>query len=207
MGHSKIDENQQIPRELYLEILGSKEDILFCEGLSKGSLDIQIYEILFGDKYTIKPVESCKNIIDYTTNINKSDLLDVKTKGLIDNDYKTEEELNSLKEKSIYSLNVSEVENLFLTDEALKMYEEDFFKPSLELKSWIITQCETLVDSLALGYATGSFNYLMNNEVLEEAKSIDILKNNHGSFINKASSFDLENEVKKTKNKNAEITR
>lgn len=198
----KIDESQEIPREVYLEILGSKEDILFCEGLSKGSLDIQIYEILFGDKYTIKPLESCRNIIDYTTNINKSNLLNVKIKGLIDNDYRAEEELNSLKEKNIYSLNVSEIENLFFTEEALKMYEKEFGTiSSSDLKSWVLDQCKTLIDTLALGYTTGNFNYLMNNEVIEEAKNLELLKSNHETFINKASDFNLVKQVQEQKDK------
>ena len=39
--------------------------------------------------------------------------------GLIDRDYRTEEEIESLKAKGIYTIDVAEVENLFLVEELL----------------------------------------------------------------------------------------
>ena len=58
-----------LPESLLLELLGSRKNILFCEG-KKGSNDEKIYNLLFPN-YTITPVESCFSVINYTKAFNK----------------------------------------------------------------------------------------------------------------------------------------
>ena len=58
-----------IPEVLLMKILGSRKKILFCEG-KNSSMDHQIFEILFPN-YTITPVASCKDVINYTRAFNK----------------------------------------------------------------------------------------------------------------------------------------
>lgn len=104
-----------IPEDLLLKILGSSKRILFCEG-KKNSLDVQIFEYIFPD-YTITPVSTCKDVINYTKAFNKIENTNTKAFGIIDRDFREESELRSLKNNNIYSYDVAEVENLFLLED------------------------------------------------------------------------------------------
>ena len=105
-------EDSEIPEALLYKLLGSRKQILFCEG-KQGSLDRRIFEILF-PKYTIIPLSSCKDVITYTRSFNKIKNIYAKAKGIIDRDFRTEEQLNKLESEHIYSYDVAEIENLFM---------------------------------------------------------------------------------------------
>ena len=59
----------EIPETLLFELLGSRKNILFCEGV-KGSIDERVYSILFPE-LTIMPVGSCFDVINHTKAFNK----------------------------------------------------------------------------------------------------------------------------------------
>jgi energy-coupling factor transporter ATP-binding protein EcfA2 len=115
-----IPEND-IPEELLMRILGSKRTILFCEGKKEKSLDPIILEILFPN-LSISPVDTCKDVINYTKAFNKMPNTNTKAIGLVDSDFRTEEEIDSLKKNNIYSYNVAEIENLLLDDVFLQQF-------------------------------------------------------------------------------------
>ena len=89
-----IDEND-IPEELLLKLLGSRKKILFCEG-KKNSLDSKLFELLFED-YTITPVETCKDVINFTKSFNKIPNTVAKAYGIIDHDFRSKEQLSHTK--------------------------------------------------------------------------------------------------------------
>lgn len=111
-------ENSEIPEALLYKLLGSRKQILFCEG-KQGSLDRQIFEILF-PKYTVISLSSCKDVITYTRAFNKIKNIYAKAAGIIDRDFRTEEQLSKLESDYIYSYNVAEIENLFIVDEFIE---------------------------------------------------------------------------------------
>ncbi len=113
-----IDE-KDIPEQLLLELLGSCKKILFCEGNSTTSLDKKIFDVLFPD-FIIYPLESCKEVISYTKAYNAIQNANTKAYGLVDNDFRTKEEISSLKSQQIYTYHVAEIENLFLVAEFLE---------------------------------------------------------------------------------------
>ncbi|MBQ4056088.1 MAG: AAA family ATPase [Bacteroidaceae bacterium] len=117
----KIEENE-IPQELLLNILGSKKKILFCEG-KKYSLDTQIFEILF-PHYTITPVSTCKDVINYTKAFNSLHYKDTTAIGIIDRDFREEAQLLKLQQQNIYSYDVAEIENLFLVEDFIKDFSK-----------------------------------------------------------------------------------
>jgi len=59
-----IPRNNKLPEPLFLELLGSRQNILFCEG-KDGSIDEKIYNALFPN-FTMKAVESCSSVINCT---------------------------------------------------------------------------------------------------------------------------------------------
>ena len=106
-----IDENE-IPEELLLKLLGSRKKILFCEG-KRNSLDSKIFDLLFED-YTITPVETCKDVMNFTRAFNKIPNTIAKAYGIIDRDFRSEDQLEKLQQQNVFSYDVAEIENLFL---------------------------------------------------------------------------------------------
>jgi energy-coupling factor transporter ATP-binding protein EcfA2 len=121
----KINENI-IPPDLYYEILGSKGNILFIEG-AKHKPEYSFYQYIFPDYYVIS-CGNCKKVIDYTNSLNKlnsSRLGHHSAVGIIDQDRRTNEDIDKLSKKSIFTLPVAEFENLLFMPSILKSFLND----------------------------------------------------------------------------------
>ena len=134
-----IDEN--LPEQLLLEILGSRKNVLFIEG-EKSSYDFQLYSQLY-QNYFIVPSGSCSQVISRTKAFRNSTMLhDCKVYGLIDRDYRSEHEIQALREDGVFTLDVAEVENLFLVEELIrlmaKQFGEDESEAFDEVKTFVI---------------------------------------------------------------------
>lgn len=117
-----IDENE-IPEQLLMELLGSCKQILFCEGSSTTSLDKKIFDVLFPN-YIICPVESCKEVINYTKAYNALPNTNTKAFGLVDSDFRTPQEIEDLKANNIFTYYVAEIENVFLEENFIKAFKD-----------------------------------------------------------------------------------
>ena len=118
-------QSEELPEQLLLEILGSRRDVLFVEG-EKNSYDYQLYSQLY-TKYLIIPCGSCSQVIARTKAFRASKMLhDCEVYGLIDRDYRSQQEIEAYKAHHIYVLNVAEVENLFLVEELIRLMAEQF---------------------------------------------------------------------------------
>lgn len=116
----EVDPNEVVPENLFLEMLGSRKPILFVEG-NKGSLDIQIYQAYY-ENFTVIPCGSCEKVIEAVKGLKTHDHLhDKKVYGLIDRDFRTEEQLTALGEAGIFHITLNEVENLFLVPEIVEI--------------------------------------------------------------------------------------
>lgn len=114
----KIEAND-LPQDLLLEILGSRQNVLFVEG-TKDSLDTRLYSLLFPDVNVI-PCGSCATVVERTKAFSKCTALSwCKVKGLVDRDYRSEYEITENAKDGIYTLNVAEVENLFIVEPLLR---------------------------------------------------------------------------------------
>ena len=114
----KIEQNDVLPEQLLLDIMGSRKKVLFVEGTAE-SYDTQLYSVIYKDYYVI-PCGGCSSVINFTKAMkDNAQLHHLECYGLIDRDYRTEEEIESLKAKGIYTIDVAEVENLFLVEELL----------------------------------------------------------------------------------------
>lgn len=112
-----IEDSYQIPEDLLIELLGSRKNILFCEG-TKSSTDYKVYSLLFPE-YTIMPVGGHKNVINFCDSYNDlHSLHNLNAIGIIDGDYHSEKRIEKYLEKRVHVLPLSEIENL-LCDEIL----------------------------------------------------------------------------------------
>lgn len=115
-----IKPNEEIPENLYLELLGSKEPILFVEG-EKGSLDIQLLQAFYED-FTVIPRGNCEKVIESVKGLRRNEgFHHKKVFGLIDRDARSEEEIKALLRNNVFTLDLSEIENLFLLPDIIQI--------------------------------------------------------------------------------------
>lgn len=118
-------ESNDLPEELLFDILGSRKNVLFVEG-EKNSYDTQLYTILYPNYYVIA-CGSCTRVIARTKAFrNCPSLHHCEVYGLIDRDYRSDYEIQKYREENIYTLEVAEVENLFLVEELIRLMAERF---------------------------------------------------------------------------------
>lgn len=120
-----LSDNDEIPDELMMRVLGSRRPILLVEG-EKGSYDYQLYPYIYDD-FDIIPAHNCKGVIELTRALNDSAVRGLHSyaiMGLVDRDYMTEQEINAYLKDKIFSLDVAEVENLFLIEPVFKAVAE-----------------------------------------------------------------------------------
>lgn len=115
----KID-SADLPEELLLDILGSRKNVLFVEG-ERNSYDTQLYTELYPN-YHIVPCGSCTQVIARTKAFrNNQALHDCDVYGIIDRDFRSDYEIEKYREDRIFTINVAEVENLFIVEGLVRL--------------------------------------------------------------------------------------
>ncbi len=113
-----LDEN--LPDNLILEILGNRKSIIFSEGES-GSLDTTIYQLVYPDFHVI-PRGGGDKVIQATIALRSNPVLHhLNAFGLIDSDYKEDAEKTALLVNGVYTISVSEIENLFCIEPLIRI--------------------------------------------------------------------------------------
>lgn len=139
-----IGDNQEIPEELFIELLGSKKQILFIESV-KNSTEHLIFQEVYPDYYVV-PCGSCEKVIHMVKSLNENSFWQtykgqgVFTKGIIDRDYRSESDVEYLLKNNIYVLPVSEIENLLSVPEIIKLSIEDLGFPNIDDKLNLIKE-------------------------------------------------------------------
>ena len=138
----KIDATD-LPEELLLDILGSRKNVLFVEG-EKNSYDTQLYSILYPNYYVIA-CGGCSQVIVRTKAFKDSPALHhCSVYGIIDRDYRSDYEIEKYKESNIFTIDVAEVENLFLIEELIRLMAAHMGKDPdavfAEVKKFVIQQ-------------------------------------------------------------------
>ncbi len=177
-------QSNEIPEALLLELLGSRKNILFCEGI-KGSLDEKLYSLLFPD-YTITSVGSCFNVINHTKAFNKLTNVHTEAFGLIDSDHHSNERLDKIAEENIFSFNVSEVENLFLDENFLKFFAVTILSDESkieEIKIEVLIELEREKELQISNYISTRINNIFTDSDLSKGNTLDKVKTNYNSFL------------------------
>lgn len=134
---------------LKLEIMGSRQKVLLIEGTPSKSIDRKLYSKVYYE-YNILSMESCNTVIQTTKAYNQThDLHYVEVKGIVDRDRRSDEEILRLKEKNIFVPDVSEIENLFLLTDVIKIVAEK--------------QDKTEIDQIVSDVKEKTFEFLQNN--------------------------------------------
>lgn len=110
-----------LPKELIISLLGTQKTILFCEGIVDEVSDYSFYSTLFSDKVFVYPVGGHREVIQYVRKFNSS-LLNgyYKAVGIIDHDFLSEEKIDDYLKDKIFTLPFNEIEMALLCDELLE---------------------------------------------------------------------------------------
>ncbi len=116
-----LENPNELPEEIYLDLLGSRKPILFIEGTDKRSIDVKLYTLLYPE-YTIKPLGSCNKVIETTRTFNDlKGFHHIESHGIVDRDRRTVKEVESLRHRNINVPEVAEVENLLLIEPVIRI--------------------------------------------------------------------------------------
>ena len=175
--------DSEIPEALLMKILGSRKKVLFCEG-KQGSLDRQIIELLFPN-FTITPLASCKDVINYTKAYNKISNKYAVAYGIIDRDFRTKEQLDKLAAENIYSYDVAEIENLFLIEDFIKGFAEYKHEPCDidNIKTQILALLTRNKEQQISSYLIQRINYNYNESHVRNGKDKTEVEANFNEFV------------------------
>lgn len=172
-----LPQNSTIPPRLMMEIVGSRKDIMFCEGHDTGSMDYMLYSILF-PQYTVIPVAGHRNVISYVNAYNSSSYFPNHAVGIIDGDHHLPEQIEKWKSQAIYTIPVNEIENIICDKDILEKAVDNFCSPEEALEKyyerfWKIL--EETKEQQATNYIAEYINNSFNENFLHETKEIDVL--------------------------------
>lgn len=171
--------DKDLPEILYMELLGSRKPILFCEG-KKDSLDYKLYTRLFPN-YTVIPVEGHLQVVSYTRAFNNSyEVHCNRAIGIIDGDFHKKEQKETWKEQSIYSLDVQEIENVLCDEDVLNRAVEYFHadQDALEkAKEKLFVELQRHIDCQCAEYTVQMINNRFKENMLKNSKDLATLKN------------------------------
>ena len=153
----EVEEAEGIPEQLYLEILGGRKPVLFCEG-DKGSLDYFLFQKAYPD-FTVAPCGNAYGVVQATRSFAVFEHLhNHKCRGIVDRDFREDTEIEWLGSMGVAVLDHSEIENVLLSEEVLRAVAEhqrladDFSELLEEVKDRVFSEMErdreALVSSL-----------------------------------------------------------
>lgn len=176
-----LNSNEDLPDALYLQILGSRQPVLFVEG-DNSSYDHQLYQLLYS-KYQILSAHNCSGVIELTRSLNNNELLkkhNLLVKGIIDRDYLTKEEIQAYEKEQIYVLRVAEVENLFLVEDIIRTIALHLEKNPDEVfdgvKGFLFDEFEKEFDNQVISACTREIRFRLSSYSKPGELTIDGLK-------------------------------
>lgn len=188
-----LDNESIFSEQIYLEIIGSRDPILFIEG-DGSNIDYKLLRLIFED-FTIKPLGSCHKVFETTKSFNEQkEFHHIETYGLIDRDRRTGEEVTHIKNSNIWVASVAEIENFLLVEEIVKEVATNMMKNSIEIfdevKSNVISFFDSQKEKQALEHTLYRIERLFKNSTDNTAvKNIKKLKISMNAFWN---SFNIE---------------
>lgn len=191
-----------IPEELLLKLVGSRKPILFCEG-KVNSPDKQIYEVLFPN-YTIQEVDSCKNVINYTKAFNSIPGVSTKAYGIIDKDFRNSAQISKFEQEGIFTYGVSEIENLLISEEFLSEYckVKSETVDIEKIKEHVLSEFKNSIESQISLYLSAYIDFMFKECHLRKADTKEKVQENYNTFL---SGIDIEETYKKRKEYLSEI--
>ena len=120
----QLKENKDLPQQLMIELVGSREPIIFCESENEYKYDSKVLKLMFPE-FKVVSSGGCDQVIASIKAYNTIGLPQ-KVYGIVDCDYKMDDYLYSLTADGIYHLPFFEIENFLLSEELLQIMIETY---------------------------------------------------------------------------------
>ena len=115
----EVEEAEGIPEQLYLEILGGRKPVLFCEG-DKGGLDYFLFQKVYPG-FTVAPCGNAYGVVQATRSFSEfKHLHNHACRGILDRDFRDDSEVEWLESTGVDVLDQSEIENVLLSEDVLR---------------------------------------------------------------------------------------
>ena len=170
-----IKRDETFPTDLQLTLLGSRRPVLFVEA-DKNKTDHRLYTALYPD-FVVIPCGSCAQVSQYVrTATQLANFNHIKPAGILDADNRSEDQIGELKRERIFTLNASEIENLFWSPEVLALMA------TFEMKASAATEAQDLIlklitDNLDCEILPAIIKKQVQRKlVLDKRKNIDDIK-------------------------------
>lgn len=180
--------SNELPEALLLKLLGSRKRILFCKSES-GKIDEKIYNLLL-PKFTITPVKTCFDVINYTKAFNELPNRAAEAFGLIDSDHHDPDRLLSLQSQNVFSLNVSEVENLLFDEDFLSDFSRQMMCDGdvvSTIKSEVIEKLSNTKELQVANYISAKINYYFKSSHVSKGNTREDVKTHYSRFTDNIS--------------------
>lgn len=186
-----VDDVNSIDLNIILNVEGTSDDILFCEGIGTNSIDYQIYSSVFNNLSVVQ-CNSCEQVITNTKGLNNdSRFVKRKVFGIIDNDFREDGEIDSLANNKITVLEYSEIENLLIDSDILESVNDELNKVDLSaLKNKVIQEISKKKITIMNDYLDKRFLKNISAQKLKFGEGLDeqismLNKSNQDNLIEK----------------------
>jgi ABC-type lipoprotein export system ATPase subunit len=118
-----LEPDADVDDDLKRDILGARKKLLFIEGVEK-SLDKPLYSLVFPN-VSIIAKSGCRDVEHAVYGIRSAaELHWLRAFGIVDNDRRTQDEIEALQAKGIYALSVFSVESIYYHTDIQRMVAE-----------------------------------------------------------------------------------
>lgn len=146
--------------------------------------------------YTATPVETCKDVMNFTRAFNRIPNTVAKAYGIIDRDFRSEEQLEKLKQQNVFSYDVAEIENLFLLPDVIAGFAK--YKQEQcdieEIKTRILIKFEQDKQSQISQYVSSAINAYFKSSHISVGNKKEEVEQNFQKFISEVNINKLFNE-------------
>lgn len=128
-------EPDEMQRGLSVDLMGTRRPVLFVEGDFAHSIDSRLYSLIFPE-YTVRPLGSCDKVIETVRTFgDMHQLHQLESRGIVDRDRRTDQEVGYLRRKGVMVADVAEVENLFLLEDVVRAMSRRYRRSEEEVFS------------------------------------------------------------------------
>lgn len=120
----KLPENKNLPKDLTVQLAGSREPVIFCESQDEYKLDAKLFKRMFPE-FKVVSASGCAQVETYIKAY-KTLELPHKVYGIIDCDYRGQQYLESMMKDNIYHLPFLEIENFLFSEKIIKAMIEKY---------------------------------------------------------------------------------
>lgn len=140
----QLQENKDLPQNLMIELVGSREPVLFCESNNEYKYDSKFFKLMFPE-FKVVSSNGCDQV-QAMVKAYKAVGLPQMVYGIVDCDYRMDDYLDSLSTEKIYHIPFFEIENLLISEKILKPMVEKYSKE--ENKSLVIDNIKKKITQL-----------------------------------------------------------